>query len=230
MINCINKFIFIIKTPFRKIRNRFYEKFRRKNFNRLKSHDFSIISNRCGGGIISHSCCLEHKSPTVNLSFGSIEEFVIFSNNIKEFLSLDIIDDGWDKKENCPRGKIESKFGTIHIIFNHYENFNVAKEKWDRRKKRVNYDKLIFHMLIIEPLSEYEIKLINSIESECCSILSNKKIEGLCKENFLMPKLFANYEAGKINLFVKMSLKPRKYIDEFDYVSWINKCLDYYGD
>lgn len=230
MKNSIHKLIFIIKTPFRKFRNLLYEKFRKNNFRRLKSHDFSIISNRCGGGIISHSCCLEHKSPTVNLSFGSIEEFVIFANNIREFLNLEIIDDGWDKKEGCPRGKIESKFGTVHIIFNHYENFSVAKAKWDSRKKRVNYDRLLFHILIIEPLSEKEIELINSITSKCCSILSSKKIEGIQKDNFLMPKLFANYEPGKINLFVKMSLKPRKYIDEFDYVRWINKCLDYYNN
>lgn len=34
---------------------------------RLQNKDFSIISNHCMGGIISHDLGLEFKSPTVNL-------------------------------------------------------------------------------------------------------------------------------------------------------------------
>lgn len=121
-----------------------------KNQNALKRKDFTIISNNCWGGMTSEVYGLQKSSPTVGCYFYA-DDYLKFIEHLAHYISLDlafisadeakhkdwIYDDG---SEKYPIGQL----GDIEIIFLHYPNKEIAKEKWDRRCKRINWDNLVF--------------------------------------------------------------------------------------
>ena len=130
-----------------KIKRKIFAKIRKKH---LKKLDFTIISNNCWGGMIYESYDLPKLSPTVGLFFMA-KDYIKFVSNLKYYLDLelDFIDiseskykdwDGFKKSTiNYPIGRLQD----IELFFMHYKSREEALEKWNRRKKRVNYDNLI---------------------------------------------------------------------------------------
>lgn len=121
------------------LRNKYYRL-------RLKNKDFTIISNNCWGGFIYQIFNLKYNTPTIGLFFFA-DDYVEFCRNIKYYLSKEIIfiqrDFSKYKKyiiKDYPIGKIDN----IEIHFMHYKSCEEAKEKWDRRKKRINWNNIIF--------------------------------------------------------------------------------------
>lgn len=117
---------------------------------RIKNTDFTIISNNCWGGFIYQMLKLPYNTPTVGLFMYGMD-YVEFCRNIKYYLSKEIkfikyedskyYDEFNDKvKKKYPIGKIDD----IEIHFLHYESEEEAKEKWERRKLRINWNNIIF--------------------------------------------------------------------------------------
>lgn len=108
---------------------------------RLKNKNFSLISNNCIGGIIYNDLGLKFTSPTINLYFYA-PDYIRFVSNLKYNLSLELKEAEnskyLDQLPNYPIGKLEE----IEIHFNHYLNFKEAKDKWEERLKRINWNNL----------------------------------------------------------------------------------------
>ena len=100
----------------------------------LKNKSFTLISNNCNGCFILHDLGVKFNTPTVNLYFG-MEDFIKFLERLDYYLALELEEAEWTK---YPIGKL----GDIKINFMHYENFKLAKEKWDERKKRIDKNNL----------------------------------------------------------------------------------------
>lgn len=112
---------------------------RRINNFRLKNKTFTLFSNDCIGGGISHNCGVRFGSPTINLFFSNIEEYVIFWEHVLVYKTAPIIEDPsiW----NYPVGILKnSEFGDIHIHFMHYETFDDAVNAWNRRCDRIDLE------------------------------------------------------------------------------------------
>ena len=106
---------------------------------RLKNKDFSIISNNCIGGVISHDLGLQFKSPTVNLLIKP-DDFIKFLENFDYYKSLEIVEIPY--YTDYPVGML----GDIPIFFKHYNTFDEAVAKWKDRMNRINYDNIIVMM------------------------------------------------------------------------------------
>lgn len=115
----------------------------------LKNRDYTIISNNCYGGIVSRDFGLLYNSPTCGLFFYS-KEYLKFLNDLKAHIDSELVE--LRVEESAYRDLLMPKYGTnivlgkcldAEIVFLHYSSFAEAKEKWDRRKARVNYDNLI---------------------------------------------------------------------------------------
>ena len=106
----------------------------KKAADKLKNDNFSIISQNCTGGVFYHDMGMKFLSPTINLHFKA-DDFIKFVNNIENYLSQDL-----DMRygEFYPVGKLCD----IEIYFNHYNTCKEAVEKWNERKKRINFDKM----------------------------------------------------------------------------------------
>ena len=122
----------------------------------LKSTDFTIISNNCWGGMIYESYNLPKESPTVG-SFFIAEDYIEFLSDLKGYVNgkLTFIKPEQSRWKNMPQVSEDKRFGqypvgvlsngkkTIEIFFLHYRSEQEAREKWERRIRRINWDKLL---------------------------------------------------------------------------------------
>lgn len=132
-----------------------YNKYKRKimakkNSSKISDGNFTIISNNCWGGMIYESYNLPKNSPTVGLYFMP-KDYIKFLKNLKEYVSVEIefIEPSKSKYEKVlkkdhrfgkyPIGKLKD----IEIMFLHYKSKEEAREKWNRRCKRINWNKLL---------------------------------------------------------------------------------------
>jgi uncharacterized protein (DUF1919 family) len=112
----------------------------------LHEQEFSIISQNCIGGVLYHDMELPFLSPTVNLYFTG-PDFVRFVLNLDYYLKLDLVM-AWD--ETYPVGYLED----IEIRFMHYHTCEEARQAWNRRKARINRDKILVLCTDMEEFTE----------------------------------------------------------------------------
>lgn len=117
----------------------------------LKNDSFTIISNNCWGGMIYESYGLVKQSPTVGLFFMA-DDYIRFIKELKKNISCELQFIPPEKSKWFNQMKNTPKYGeypigiigeNIEIFFLHYKTEEEAKEKWDRRCKRINWSRLI---------------------------------------------------------------------------------------
>lgn len=101
----------------------------------VKPSDVTIISQNCIGGVIYHDLGMQFLSPTINLFFKE-PDFVRFVLNLEHYMACEL-EMRWE--EEYPVGRLED----IEIHFMHYETCREAKEKWERRKQRINWGNIL---------------------------------------------------------------------------------------
>lgn len=145
-----------------KIKRKMFAPLRKK---KLKFHDFTIISNNCWGGCVYESYGLQKKSPTVGL-FMFAEDYIKFVRNLKKYANLEL---NFIKPEESKWKNFfeqDKNFGTypigliqdIEIFFLHYHSRTEAKEKWERRCKRINWEKILIKFNDQNNCSEEDVK------------------------------------------------------------------------
>lgn len=102
---------------------------------KLKCTEVSIVSQNCIGGVIYHDLGMQFLSPTVNLFF-SASDFMKFAQNIHYYVGMEL-EMKWE--EEYPVGYLDD----IKIHFMHYETCSEARDSWERRKKRICWDKIL---------------------------------------------------------------------------------------
>lgn len=148
----------------------------------INNHDFTIFSNNCWGGKCYEFFELKKQSPTIGAYFFA-EDYIKFVYNLKHYLECPIqmitaeqskhFKDLEQKNQlNIPIGKLDD----IEIIFLHYKDPKVAKEKWIRRVDRVNYNNIILKFSFMNNCND---ELIQKFEN----IKGVKKILFLSKSN-----------------------------------------------
>lgn len=191
---------------------------RYRNRKRLLNKSFSLISNNCIGGIISHDMHLRFLSPTVNLFFTN-EGFILFCQHLVHYLSIPVEEVVSDK--GYPVGVLKGEYGDVFLYFMHYDSFLDAKQKWEERALRVDMDNL-FIIMEAQKCEESVLHQFDELD------LPNKVIltYGLHPQihsSFPVEDGFydKDYFNGKILSYPKLGL--RRYLDRFDYVSFFNK-------
>lgn len=193
----------------------------RKRNDLLKYKDITIISNNCWGGLCYKYLNLPFFSPTIGLYFFA-EDYLKFVSNFEKYINtpLTFIETSESthyeallkkKEKDVIVGILED----VEIVFLHYKNKEKALEKWDRRRKKINYDKLIFKFseqneCTYKMLCEFDgLPLPNKI-----MFTSKKYSEFNC--NIYMEKYEQNDEV-KNDAFLFS-----KYIDMVDYINNMN--------
>ena len=190
-----------------------YKKRKRK---RLDNLNFSIIASNCVGTIIYHDLDLPFLSPTINLTI-EMDDFIRFAENLKWYMEQEIVELKGEK--GCPAGML----GDVKINFVHYDTFEEGVRKWEERKERINWDNLL---------------LIGS-ERDGCSYETLERFDRLPYENKVIltrvryPEISSAYciegfEAKEVLGMVlnyKKQFFRRRYLDDFDYVAFINSSV-----
>lgn len=112
----------------------------------------SIVSNNCSGVRLMQDLNIRYDSPTVALQIMP-EEYTKFCQNFKYYMEQDIKE--YKEFSDVHRQYFANMYGggidfvvglcgDIAIVFQHYDTWQEAKEKWDRRKARVDYSNLVY--------------------------------------------------------------------------------------
>ncbi|CBK79363.1 Exopolysaccharide biosynthesis protein [Coprococcus catus GD/7] len=153
---------------------------------RLTNTDFSIISNNCWGGVCYEYFNLKKKSPTVGVYFFA-DDYIKFVFNLRYYLSkeIEIIDCNQSKyydelkkrgENNIPIGRIDD----IEVVFLHYKDPDVAKDKWERRRKNVNWNNIILKFSYMNGCTDEHVNQFEKIKN--------------VKKFVLVPRKFPEYE------------------------------------
>lgn len=187
--------------------------YKKKKRSRIKDTDFSIIASNCCGTFVYYDMGLPYLSPTINLSMG-MDDFVKFAGNLKWYLDQKFVEA--ERKENCPVGLL----GDIKIDFIHYETFEEGVQKWEERKQRINWDNL-FIMGVEKDGCTYEtIQQFDALPYENKVIFTHKKYPEFSAAYYIKGFEERN-ELGVITFYKKQLLK-RRYMDDFNYVNFLN--------
>ena len=117
---------------------------------KLNNTDFTIISNNCWGGMCYEHFDLPKMSPTVGMYIFA-EDYIKLIGDLRRYMSMDLkmipAEQSRHAEELRRREQLHIPVGVlggdIEIVFLHYKEPELAKQKWDRRVARINWDNLI---------------------------------------------------------------------------------------
>lgn len=121
---------------------------------KLTNTNFTIISNNCWGGLVYESYGLEKQTPTVGMYFAP-EEYLRFLSELEHYIChceiTFVAPEQARHKQLYLQDKNFGKFpiarvGDVEIAMLHYHSEEEARQKWERRCSRVNWEKLIVKM------------------------------------------------------------------------------------
>ena len=119
----------------------FKRKRSRQRFDYEKNSDISIISTNCIGGEIYSILGLPFSSPLINTSMNR-KQFIKLCGNLREYIDTDLkVKMGEDGR---PIGNLgNNELDNIEIHFDHDDNLQEVLDKWDRRRHRINWNKIV---------------------------------------------------------------------------------------
>ncbi len=114
----------------------------------------TLIANNCIGGSILHDLGLRFNTPTINLQILPAE-YPKFCQNLRHYMETEIVE--YKELSDLHRYELINMFGhtpkgefpyglcdDVIICFQHYSTFKEAKDAWDRRKARIDYNHIGF--------------------------------------------------------------------------------------
>ena len=206
---------------------------------RLQNHEFSIIANNCMGGVVSNSLGEQFRSPTVNVLMSEYQ-FIAFCKYIKEYSKCpvdELTKEEWEQFRDVthpvgvlrgykiPNGHMpDIKLPDIMLLFVHYRTFTEAKEKWEERFKRVNYDDLYIVMDCAMNGSDEILDEFNALPQAHKVAFTHKedpeRWPGNYRFSFYTEEAFSS---GCVYNPVNKGLVEYKWMDEFDFIAWLNE-------
>lgn len=203
---------------------------KKKRREKLDNHEFSIISNNCIGGVMTSCLGEQFRSPTVNLAIYEWE-FCTFCKHLKEYSVIPVDKPTEEEQErfknmDYPVGILrgeEYSLPDITIYFIHYHSFEEAKAKWEERFKRVNYDDLYFIMNREMSAKDETLDEFHQLPFEHKVFITHKNDPERWPCTFSYSIFDENYTSGKIYGNVMRGLGQYRYLDEFDYITWLNE-------
>lgn len=146
-----------------KLAHRQYEKKCQKQYN--GPQDITILASNCIAGEVYHDLALPFNSPTINLWMVQ-PDFLKFASNIKYYVEAKLrFSAELKEKYQCSVAHLGEGFNEITVIFLHYPNDRIAEECWERRKKRINYDRICLMMSDRDGISYNDIIKFGKIDS-----------------------------------------------------------------
>ena len=184
----------------------------------LKNSDFTIISSNCLGGVISHKLGLKFMSPTVNL-FIEPSSFVKFCKNLPFYFEQPLVEKQWAGSYPI------ALCNDIEIHGSHYRNFSELKDKWNERKRRVNFDNLFIFMIERDGCTYEDILEFDKLSYKNKVVFVSKEMPEI-KSAIHIPKANETIN-GKIQvkslLGYRNILVGKRDIDLFDYIKFFNE-------
>lgn len=176
--------------------------------------EFSIISMNCVGGVIYHELGEAFRTPTVNLWFEP-KDYLKFAEHLEDYLKLELKETSTEKK--YPVGIL----GDIKVYFMHYPDFVTAKKKWEERKKRINKESLYFIMVQCEGCTKEMVERFDKLPLKHKVIFTAQEYSDISSAVHIAGTAKSDEEVIDLCQY-KSKFTGKRWIDEFDYVKFLN--------
>ena len=186
-----------------------YKTYMRSRFNKENS-DITLISVICVGGEIYWILGLKFNSPFINSSIRR-PAFMKLCNNLKEYLTC-------TPEYIQEKDHVIVKLKDIPVYFYHDDNIEEVKQTFERRLKRINWDKIAI-IADDRKISEEELKQFDTIPYHKI-MLSTK--EG--KDRYVLNKYKGQQMVGEYNEKSISGLWKFTYM--WDYIPFVNHNFD----
>ena len=161
-----------------------------------------------------HDLGLKFNTPTVNLYFDA-GDYMRFVSDLDRYLSEELIEIPSDKP--YPVGNIDD----ITIHFMHYKSFDEARSKWIERSGRVDMNNLFLMFTDRNDCTIDDLKAFDALPYEHKVVFTHIPHPEIKSAYYI--KGFENEtEVGILSDF-KPGFFRRRYLDDFDYVSFLNE-------
>lgn len=191
------------------------------NRSRLTNTSPTLICSNCTGGVLYHWLGLEFRSPFINLYMDN-SDFLTAMENFNEFINGDVVED-LNSGKDYPVG---IGFLGVKIHFMHYPDFKTALEKWNNRKKKIDTSNMAIMLTNLGVNNKsYPIDYISIITRFNKLPFKHKLIFSGTKLDIPNVVYLRGYKKvqSKKNIFNTQSILGKRYIDQFDYVDFINR-------
>lgn len=190
---------------------RLYKEIKRK---KLKNMTPTIISSNCNGEYWYYDMKLKFLSPTINLSF-DMNDYVKMLENLHWYMKQPILPYE-DSRFEFPTGML----GDIEIRFNHYKIFDEAVAKWEERKKRIDWNNLFVLGIDGDNCTYETIQRFDQLPYKNKVIFTHIPYPEI-KSAYYIPG-FEKEQGVGVLLYFKKQFRIRRYLDDFDYISFLN--------
>ena len=192
----------------------FDERYNKHLRERLKVNKFSIMCSNCMGGWIYHRLGVEFQSPTIN-QYMSDKDYFKFITNLDYYLNADL-KEAESKDGKHPYGIL----GDISIQFTHYKSAQEAIDAWERRKKRIDFDRLYFILFdtVDGEISKKDILEFGRLKCANKIVLSKNDYPEL---DYVVTIPLRKHDTNK-HYMNRNLIGRRRFEEKWDYVKWIN--------
>lgn len=185
------------------------------NRSRLSNKEFSLFSSNCNGCCICHDLGLQFRSPFVNLSLDA-EDYIKFLKSPQEYLRASL-----EFQKDTDKGYPVGKLKDITIYFVHYHSPEEAREAWERRKERIDWENLFVLMTDRDGCTDELLQEFDTLPYRNKAVFTHIPMPHIRSAVYIPG--FENEDAvGNGDAFVSR-FSGKKYFDYFDYVKWFNE-------
>ena len=192
-----------------------WKEYKKRKRLRLKNENFTVIASNCSGMFMYYDMGLRYLTPTVNLSI-EMHDFVKMVRNLKWYMEQEMTE-AQEPGYKCPVGIL----GDIRICFIHYASFEEGARKWEERKRRINWDKLLIIGSEKDGCTYETIREFDKLPYENKVIFTHVEYPEFSSACYI--KGFEDKEELGVITFFKKQIVKRRYLDGFDYVKFINE-------
>lgn len=187
---------------------------------RLKNSDVTIISSNCNGGVISSDLGMQFRSPFINL-FIKASDYVKILSDLKGYLDEEL---RFVKELDPIYGDVPYPTAYLRdakIYFMHYASEDEARNAWNRRKKRINWDNLYVIFTDRSGCTMQDLKDFDALPYEHKIVFTHVPHPEIKCSYYI--KGYENEEKVGIMSEWQDTRKPiKKVYNQFDFVGWFN--------
>ena len=179
----------------------------------LKNHQMSVISSNCNGALILHDLAEQFRSPFVNL-YLEPADFIKYLQNPTYYHAQTLAFEQTDYAYPV------ATLGDIRLYFVHYHSEQDAREKWQQRSARINWDNLFVMMTARDGFTDADLQAFDALPYKHKVVFVHKPYPHIASAVYIRG---FEHQTQVGDLYDYSGWLGKKYYDQFDYVSWFNQ-------
>ena len=145
-------------------------------------------------------------------------DYIVFCERIKYYLSLPktAMKKGPMAPEGCPTGILED----VRLVFVHYATFELARDKWFERARRVDMGNLFFMLTQRDGCTDDDVRMFGELPHTHKVAFTRKPFPGVPCACYIPGFVYD----GTVKVLTEYTSRfsGRRIIDAFDYVRFLN--------